>query len=237
MADLNNRLKKIQVPTQENSAEVELQPMTLEELSLMTCQFGSTHRGKTFIDLWENNQVWIAWMVSHYGKSQKIEHRRLLEFIEIEGSGSGTTPLTDQPSGSVKMGYPKAKTMPKPSMMPLIPQFQTTSFDSTPAASGRDLRDRRFMVRGRDAHGVHGHSSRCGSSARAHVESGDDASTSSDTPDTEMIKDMCHTCSDLPGDGDSLEEWITNHSSKDHSLFSTIGSLNHERTRLQHLIH
>lgn len=93
------------------------------------------------------------------------------------------------------------------------------------------------MVRGRDAHGVHGHSSRCGSSARAHVESGDDASTGSDTPDTEMIKDMCHTCSDLPGDGDSLEEWITNHSSKDHSLFSTIGSLNHERTRLQHLIH
>ena len=96
--------------------------MTLEELSLMTCQFGSTHCGKTFIDLWENNQVWIAWMVSHYGKSQKIEHRRLLEFIEIEGSGSGTTPLTDQPSGSVKMGYPKAKTMPKPSMMPLVPQ-------------------------------------------------------------------------------------------------------------------
>lgn len=181
--------------------------------------------------------MWIAWMVRHYGKSQKIEHRRLLEFIEIEGSGSGTTPLTDQPSGSVKMGYPKAKTMPKPSMMPLVPQFQTTGFDSTPAASGRDLRDRRFMVRGRDAHGVHGHSSRCGSSARAHVESGDDASTSSDTPDTEMIKDMCHTCSDLPGDGDSLEEWITNHSSKDHSLFSTIGSLNHERTRLQHLIH
>eukprot|EP00434_Breviolum_minutum_P038331 symbB.v1.2.033997.t1/scaffold4306.1/size49852/1 len=43
---------------------------------------------------------------------------------------------------------------------------QTTGFDSTPAASGRDLRDRRFMVRGRDAHGVHGHSSRCGSSAR-----------------------------------------------------------------------
>ena len=65
-------------------------------------------------------------MVSHYDKSQKIEHRRLLEFIELkvqEAEQLGTTvPLTDQPSGSVKMGYPKAKTMPKPSMMPLVPQ-------------------------------------------------------------------------------------------------------------------
>ena len=105
-----------------------------------------------------------------------------------------------------------------------------------PGSTTAECRDRGFVVRGRDAHGVHRHPGGCDRVAGAHVESRVDASTSSDTSDSEVIREMCHICSELAGDGDLLEEWILNQSSKEKSSISAVSNLNHERSRLHYLI-
>lgn len=80
MTSLKDRLRQLQVPAQQ--AEAPLPEMTLEELGSMEVKFGSTHRGKTFDHLWQHNQDWIKFMVDHYSKSTKEDHRFLLMYIE-----------------------------------------------------------------------------------------------------------------------------------------------------------
>ena len=113
---------------------------------------------------------------------------------------------------------------------------QITGTTTALPTDGRGCRDRGFVVRGRGAHGVHRHPGGCDRVAGAHVESRVDAPTSSDPSDSEMIREMRHICSELAGDGDLLEEWILNQSSKDKSSISAVSNLNHERSRLHYLI-
>ena len=109
MSSLSHRLKQLQVPVAEELPA--LPPMSLEELSEMTVNFGSTHKGKTFLEMWESHQKWIVFMTDRYTKSTKTEHRRLMEFIELkiqEAEALGIPiPLTDSPNKPENSGYPQ----------------------------------------------------------------------------------------------------------------------------------
>lgn len=94
---LINRLKSVQVP--DKSPVEDMNKYSMAQLEEMTVEFGTTHKGKSFIEVWTHNQSWIKWFVEHYHNSAKPEHLKMLRFIELkverlEMEGA-TIPLTD----------------------------------------------------------------------------------------------------------------------------------------------
>ena len=81
MATLLNRLKNLQEETPVTLTDIS--HLTLTELSLEKVSFGQKHMGDTFETAWEDQQ-WISFMVSKYGSSKVMSHRRLIRYIELK---------------------------------------------------------------------------------------------------------------------------------------------------------
>lgn len=118
MTSLLDRLKKLHVPS--NEPVMEFSNMSLLELEESVVDFGSTHRGKRYIEMWQNHQSWIQWFISHYSSSGKPSHRKMIAFItlkiercELEGS---QVPRTEQAPVDNKTALskwaPKKKSQP-----------------------------------------------------------------------------------------------------------------------------
>ena len=103
----------------------DLSKYSLHQLQSMTVDFGQTHKGKSYLTMWQQHQNWVQWMLQHYGDSKKASHRRIVHYFhmeiercELEGR---SIPLTDaQPSSKNQMpvqpqikSKAKAKTMPR----------------------------------------------------------------------------------------------------------------------------
>ena len=81
MASLINRLKSLQ---EETPVELtDLSGLTLAELSKEKIAFGQKHMGETFETAWED-QMWINFMVTKYGSSKVLAHRKLIKFVELK---------------------------------------------------------------------------------------------------------------------------------------------------------
>lgn len=70
----------------------------LADLEQEKLPFGKKHVGKSFLQIWESDQSWIQWFVSHYQNSNTPDHRKFLMFVEkkimeLEETGS-TIPRT-----------------------------------------------------------------------------------------------------------------------------------------------
>ena len=125
MASLINRLKSLQ---EETPVELtDLSGLTLAELSKEKIAFGQKHMGETFETAWED-QMWINFMVTKYGSSRVLAHRKLIKFVELKveahekhkqaipilpprESRAGYTDETSDHSGN-KYVQPKAKVRP-----------------------------------------------------------------------------------------------------------------------------
>jgi hypothetical protein len=81
MASLINRLKSLQ---EETPVELpDLSALTLAQLAKVKVSFGQKHMGDTYEKAWEDQQ-WINFMVSKYGSSKVLTHRRLIRFVELK---------------------------------------------------------------------------------------------------------------------------------------------------------
>ena len=125
---LINRLKALQ--TEVEMPLPDLSHLTLTELKTEVVSFGQKHQGHTFEKAWED-QGWISFMVTKYGNSKVLSHRRLIRFVELMVEKHERTntqvPLLPPPD-SLAGGYAmieeisgrrstraKAKAMPVPS--------------------------------------------------------------------------------------------------------------------------
>ena len=125
MASLIQRLKTLQVETEVELPD--LSGLTLEDLAKEKISFGQKHQGDTYDVAWEDQQ-WINFMVTKYGSSKVLAHRRLLRYVELKveehenarqaipvmpprASQAGYVDGTTDPSGR-KFIQPKAKTRP-----------------------------------------------------------------------------------------------------------------------------
>ena len=95
---MHSALQKVQVATTE--AKPDLSHMSLQEMKDQKISFGKTHHGRTFQDMWDNEQSWTTWFVQRYSNSGKAEHMVFLKFVELmveraELTGQGV-PLTNQ---------------------------------------------------------------------------------------------------------------------------------------------
>lgn len=201
----------------------------------MVVNFGSTHKGKTFLEMWDNHQKWIGFMTERYRQSPKVEHRRLMEFIELKIQEAETLgvliPLTDRPeTGGYQQGATPAA---KGSTMKYKPKPKPTGKLVQPR-SQRDGRTGGLMVRSRATTSDRHTGGRDGPSGQ-DAEPGDHASASSESTEPAVIRDQCFVCNDLAGDVDSLEDWILK-VGNDKATESVTGPLNRERARLHHLV-
>ena len=97
--------------------------------------FGQTHKGKSYLTMWQQHQKWVQWLLQHYGDSKKASHRRIVHYFhmeiercELEGR---SIPLTDaQPSTKNQMPVqPQNKSKAKAKMMPRVVEPRADSPD------------------------------------------------------------------------------------------------------------
>ena len=128
MPSLLDRLKKIQEPV--NDQPEDLPGYSLQQLEEMVVDFGSTHVGRTYLEMWEGHQSWIRWFVQHYSKSTKRSHRLMIHFIQAKIERHELTgakvPLTDG-DNQKPVAKSKARGYVKP-----MPKTATTSTRSIP---------------------------------------------------------------------------------------------------------
>jgi hypothetical protein len=89
--------------------------------------FGKAHIGKTLQEVWETQPSWIKWFLAHYSSSQKIEHRRVIRFIQLKIEVSETEP--PQPSakslpGALGARSKSAATPNHATEVPTEPEFE-----------------------------------------------------------------------------------------------------------------
>ena len=58
----------------------------MEQLDNYKIKFGKTHVGKTFSQMWRQEQKWILWFAQHYSKSHKWDHRVFLYYVDEGGA-------------------------------------------------------------------------------------------------------------------------------------------------------
>lgn len=135
MADsLLQRLQRLHVPAEEPVLE-DLSKYSLHQLQSMTVDFGQTHKGKSYLTMWQQHQKWVQCLLQHYGDSKKASHRRIVHYFhmeiercELEGR---SIPLTDaQPSTKNQMPVqPQNKSKAKAKMMPRVVEPRADSPD------------------------------------------------------------------------------------------------------------
>ena len=109
MSTLSQRLQKIQQPAV--AEEYDFHQYSMEQMENMQIQFGKTHVGKTFLQMWQNEQSWVLWFTQHYSKSTKWEHRMFLYYVECKVERCETTGCK-VPLVSVKEAAPKVESNP-----------------------------------------------------------------------------------------------------------------------------
>ena len=77
---LLNRLKALQVEVEMPLPD--LSHLTLADLKSEVVTFGTKHQGDSYEKAWED-QGWISFMITKYGNSKVLAHRRLIRYVEL----------------------------------------------------------------------------------------------------------------------------------------------------------
>lgn len=80
MSSLAGRLRSLQRPETDDLPD--LSELSMMDLERTVIDFGQKHLGKTFNQVWEEDQGWILWFTQHYGSSKKLSHRKMIKYIE-----------------------------------------------------------------------------------------------------------------------------------------------------------
>ena len=114
--DLADRLRRLSVTEKHSEAEINMvMGMTLEELQQEKVTFGKAHVGKTFAEIALETK-YLTWFTETFRHSRKIEHVKLLRFVQLHLEQIETAP----PAPSLTTMRPKAKAKMPPSA-PLQP--------------------------------------------------------------------------------------------------------------------
>ena len=83
MPSLAHRLQSLH-ETEQRKVPDAFAKMSLLELQNCTLDFGGKeHRGMKFIDIWNDDQLYVLWCAQHLVNSKKLPHQKFLYFIEL----------------------------------------------------------------------------------------------------------------------------------------------------------
>ena len=78
--ELLRRLQALQTPPE--TALPDLTQYSLDEMANMKVTFGEKWKGSMFLQVWEQDQGYVAWFLGKYQGSTKLDHRLFTTFIE-----------------------------------------------------------------------------------------------------------------------------------------------------------
>ena len=78
---LSSRFDRVMTKAVDDSVD-QFQQLTVQEMGDAKVTFGKAHMGRTYLEMWLEEQNWIKWFIRTYSDSQKVEHRKLLIYVE-----------------------------------------------------------------------------------------------------------------------------------------------------------
>ena len=116
MASFAQRLTRAQasLPAPEQES---IEHLTKENLKDEVMNFGKSHLGKTYEEMWVCHPDWIRWFAAHYFNSTKLEHRKMIHYINLKIEESEATETS-----TTQMPVPKAKAKSHPKSLAAKPK-------------------------------------------------------------------------------------------------------------------
>ena len=114
---LSKRLDRI-MAQEENEGIDQFRLLSLDEMLATKVTFGRVHVGKTYGEVWDREKGWVRWFSKTYGDSKKVEHMKMLTFIERMVDSHEAThnlPVMDETQQGVIL--PRCKAQPKSKSM------------------------------------------------------------------------------------------------------------------------
>ena len=102
---LSKRLAELRTGTYADPM-AEFRQLPFEEMCNQKVDFGRAHAGKTYLQVWHQEPSWVKWIVKNYEGSDKLEHKKFLQFVElmVDMEEKGMTPT---PSPRVSLEHPR----------------------------------------------------------------------------------------------------------------------------------
>lgn len=113
---LSQRLKN----AREQDGKVEVEAMTMAQLSQERVTFGAKYVNHTYQHMWDNHPEWIQFMVDRYANSEKKDHQKLMRYVnlKLQCVENAQDQMPVMPRGSQSRGslgqQAKYKAMPQP---------------------------------------------------------------------------------------------------------------------------
>ena len=109
MASLAARLQRVQAAVEQPLPD--LSQYSLQQMDAFQIDFGKAHLGQTYLEVWQQDQQWVSWFVSHFQRSPKTTHRMFLHYVnlqveraEVEGSLVELTQNIEMPDQGQSQG-------------------------------------------------------------------------------------------------------------------------------------
>ena len=80
MSDVLDRLQALR----QSYSSLMVSGQGLADLSKQKVDFGRAHLGKTFLQIWEEEQKWLTWFLRTYGDSSRPSHQALIQFARLK---------------------------------------------------------------------------------------------------------------------------------------------------------
>jgi hypothetical protein len=138
---LSSRFDRIMAKTSDDSLDL-FQQLTTQEMGAAKVTFGKAHMGRTFMEMWLEEQSWIKWFIRTYSDSQKVEHRKFLIFAEkmisIHEQEHNLPPMESMEQGVV---LPRCKGQPKAKASAAMAPFMSMETSSNIGTEQWDVMD------------------------------------------------------------------------------------------------
>lgn len=108
-----DRLTKLEKQNDDPEAMAKFTSLDLYQMGETKVDFGEAHVGKTFAYMWDHQKTWIKFVMTKYGNSGKLSHRKLIHYANLRIERAELEQgLSEQitPASKMLMAKPKAKT-------------------------------------------------------------------------------------------------------------------------------
>jgi hypothetical protein len=119
---LSKRLQQMQ--QEPELTKMDFTHLSMSELEASKLDFGQKHLGKTYAQVWKEDQPWVTWVVQHYEKSLKPAHQKFMYYVtaKVERAELMGEKIPVKVQGETTKDPPRTLMMPKAKARPHVQQ-------------------------------------------------------------------------------------------------------------------
>lgn len=119
---LSKRLQQMQ--QEPELTKMDFTHLSMSELEASKLDFGQKHLGKTYAQVWKEDQPWVTWVVQHYEKSLKPAHQKFMYYVtaKVERAELMGEKIPVKAQSEPTRDPPRTLMMPKAKARPQVQQ-------------------------------------------------------------------------------------------------------------------